>query len=107
MPVERRMQTCENRRFCKSAARAEGRPLTSRPSFASHPRVRSSIMFRTLAVAMAMCSATLATQAFACETARSPEDRVCQAQAANSAAVAKFQAQISSDAAVHELAVQP
>ena len=64
-------------------------------------------MFRTVVVAVAMCSATLATRAFACESAPSAEDRVCQAQAENSAAVTKFQAQISSDAAAHELAVQP
>jgi hypothetical protein len=64
-------------------------------------------MFRTVAVAMAMCGATLATQAMACETARSPEERLCRAQAENSAAVAKFQAKISGDAAVHQLAVQP
>ena len=61
-------------------------------------------MFRTVAVAMAMCSATLATQALACETALSPEDRVCQAQAENSAAIAKFQKRIRGDAALH---VQP
>jgi hypothetical protein len=64
-------------------------------------------MFRTVAVAVAMCSATLATQAYACGTVPAPEDRVCQAQAENSAAVVKFQAQISSDAAVHEIALQP
>ncbi|MCL6698105.1 hypothetical protein LZ496_04805 [Sphingomonas sp. NSE70-1] len=64
-------------------------------------------MFRTIGVAVAMCGATLATQAFACETARSPEEQVCKARAENSAAVAKFQAQISSDAAVHELTIQP
>ena len=61
-------------------------------------------MVRTVAVAMAMCGATLATQAMACETARSPEDRVCQAQAENSAAVAKFQKRIRGQAAIH---VQP
>ena len=64
-------------------------------------------MFRTVGVAVAMCSATLATQAFACETARSPEEQVCRAKAEKSAAVAKFQAQISSEAAVHELTIQP
>ena len=61
-------------------------------------------MVRTVAVAMAMCGATLATQAMACETARSPEERVCQAQAENSAAVAKFQKRIRGQAAIH---VQP
>ena len=61
-------------------------------------------MFRTVAVAVAMCSATLATQAFACGTAPSPEERVCQAQAENSVAIAKFQKQIRGDAAIH---VQP
>ena len=61
-------------------------------------------MVRTVAVAMAMCGATLATKAMACETARSPEDRVCQAQAENSAAVAKFQKRIRGQAAIH---VQP
>lgn len=61
-------------------------------------------MFRTVGVAVAMCGATLATQAMACETARSPEERVCQAQAENSVAVAKFQKQIRGDAAIH---VQP
>ena len=64
-------------------------------------------MFRTVAVAVAMCGATLATQAMACERGRSPEVQLCRAQAENSAAVAKFQSQISRDAAVHELAVQP
>lgn len=64
-------------------------------------------MFRTVGVAVAMCSATLATQAFACETTLSPEEQVCQAHAEKSAAVVKFQAQISSDAAVHELTIQP
>ena len=64
-------------------------------------------MFRTVAVAVAMCGATLATQAMACETAQSPEVRVCRAQAEKSAAFAKFQVQIGSDAAVHQVAVQP
>ena len=61
-------------------------------------------MFRTVAVAMAMCGATLATQAMACETARNQEERVCQAQAENSAAVAKFQKRLRGKPAVH---VQP
>ena len=61
-------------------------------------------MFRTVAVAMAMCGATLATQAMACETARTQKERVCQAQAENSAAVAKFQKQLRGKPAVH---VQP
>jgi hypothetical protein len=61
-------------------------------------------MFRTVAVAVAMCGATLATRAMACETTRSPEVRVCQAQAENSAAVAKFQKRIRGQAAIH---VQP
>ena len=61
-------------------------------------------MVRTVAVAMAMCGATLATQAMACETARSPEERVCQAQVENSAAVATFQQRIRGQAAIH---VQP
>jgi hypothetical protein len=61
-------------------------------------------MFWTVAVAMAMCGATLATQAFACGTARSPEERVCQAQAENAVAVAKFQKRIRGKAAIH---VQP
>ena len=60
-------------------------------------------MFRTVAVAVAMCSATLATQAIACETAPSPEERVCQAQIENSVAVAKFQKQISGHAAANVL----
>jgi len=60
-------------------------------------------MFRTVMVAAAMCSATLTTQALACETAPTSEDRVCQAQAENSFAIAKFQKRISG-AAVH---VQP
>ena len=64
-------------------------------------------MFRTVAVAVAMCGVTLAPRAMACETARTPEERVCQAQAEKSAAISKFQAQINGDAAVHELAVQP
>lgn len=64
-------------------------------------------MFRTVGVAVAMCSATLATQAFAGETARSAQEQVCKAQAEKSAAVAKFQAQISGDAAVHQLSLQP
>jgi hypothetical protein len=51
-----------------------------------------------------MCGATLATQAMACETARSPEERVCQAQLENSVAVAKFQKQIRGYPAIH---VQP
>ena len=61
-------------------------------------------MFRTVAVAMAMCGATLATQAMASETARSPEEQVCRAQAENAAAVAKFQKRIRGQAAIH---VQP
>lgn len=61
-------------------------------------------MFRTVAVAMAMCGATLATQAMACETALSPEEQRCQAQVEKTAAVAKFQKQIRGDAAIH---VQP
>ena len=61
-------------------------------------------MFRTVGVAVAMCGATLATQAMACEAARSPEERVCQAQVENSVAVAKFQKQIRGDPAIH---VQP
>jgi len=61
-------------------------------------------MFRTVGVAVAMCGATLATQAMACETARTPEERVCQAQAENSVAVAKFQKQIRGYPAIH---VQP
>ncbi len=61
-------------------------------------------MFRTVAVAVTMCGATLATQAMACETALSPEEQVCRAQAENSAAVAKFQKRISGQAAIH---VQP
>ena len=61
-------------------------------------------MFRTVAVAVAMCSATLATQAIACETAPSSEERVCQAEIENSVAVAKFQKQIRGDAAIY---VQP
>ena len=62
-------------------------------------------MFRTVGVAVAMCSATLATQAMACETARSPEERVCQAEMAeNSDAIVKFQKQIRGESAVH---VQP
>jgi hypothetical protein len=62
-------------------------------------------MFRTVGVAVAMCSATLATQAMACETARSAEERVCQGELAqNSDAVLKFQKQISGDAAIQ---VQP
>ena len=64
-------------------------------------------MFRTVAVAMAMCGATLATQAMACETARSAEEQLCQEQAENSLAVAKFQARISGNSAVHKIAVQP
>lgn len=61
-------------------------------------------MFRTVGVAVAMCSATLATQAFACGSVPSAQDRVCQAQAENFAAAAKLQKQIRGDAAVH---VQP
>ena len=61
-------------------------------------------MYRTVAVAVTMCGATLATQAMACETARTQEELVCQAQAENSAAVAKFQKQIRGKPAIH---VQP
>ena len=63
-------------------------------------------MYRTVAVAVAMCGATLATQAMACETARSPEEQICEERAEISAAVAKFQSQISGEPA-HQLAVQP
>jgi hypothetical protein len=51
-------------------------------------------MFRTVMVAVAMCSATLATQAIACSAAPASEDRVCQAQAENSVAIVKFQKRI-------------
>ena len=61
-------------------------------------------MFRTVAGAVARCGATLATRAMACETAQSPEERVCQQQAENSAAIVKFQKRIRGQAAVH---VQP
>ena len=62
-------------------------------------------MFRTVGVAVAMCGATLATQAMACETARSPQERVCQGELAeNSAAVAKLQKQLRGHAPIH---VQP
>ncbi|HVJ70485.1 MAG TPA: hypothetical protein VM531_03080 [Sphingomicrobium sp.] len=62
-------------------------------------------MFRTIGVAVAMCGATLATQAMACEPARAQEDRVCRGELAeNSAAVVKFQKQIRGDAAIY---VQP
>ena len=61
-------------------------------------------MFRTVGVAVAMCSATLATQAIACGSVPTEQDRVCQAQAENFAAVAKLQKQIGGEAAVQ---VQP
>ena len=62
-------------------------------------------MFRTVGVAVAMCGATLASQAMACETARSQEERVYQRDLAqNSAAVLKFQKQIRGEAAIY---VQP
>lgn len=58
-------------------------------------------MFRTVGVAVAMCSATLATQAMACETARSAEERVCQGDLAqNSNAILKFQKQIRGESAI-------
>ena len=62
-------------------------------------------MFRTVGVAVAMCGATLATQAMACGTSRSKEERVCQGEMAEtSAAVTKFQKQISGEPAIY---VQP
>jgi hypothetical protein len=65
-------------------------------------------MFRTVAVAVAMCGATLATRAMACEAHRASEQEVCQSERINDpAAVAEFQGRISSGAAEHELAVQP
>jgi hypothetical protein len=60
-------------------------------------------MFRTIGVAVAMCGATLATQAMACAPARAQEEKVCQ-MAENSDAVVKFQKQIAGDAAIY---VQP
>ena len=63
-------------------------------------------MYRTVAVAVAMCGATLATRAMACEAPQDARQEICEAGRINDpAAITEFQERIGSEAAVHDLTI--
>jgi hypothetical protein len=63
-------------------------------------------MYRTVALAVAMCGATLATQAMACETPQDARQEIGEAGWINDpAAISKFQGRIGSEAAVQDLTI--